>query len=301
MFVGHAALAFALTALGARALGVRREQALAVGVVAALAATIPDLDMLSVLPGLLSGVEGTLGPVERFWAGAAAHRSVTHSLVLAVPVGAVVGLVAESGRRRVIGLSVAGLLATGLLALPAAGAAIVLPFVGGAIGLGLLASRLPVSARATWIAASVGLLTHPFGDLFTGEPPWLLYPFGLEVLPGRMLLSADPTLHLLGAFFVELGAIWLGVYALLRLRGETLGAHVRPRAALGGLFAGAAVLIPAPTLAESYQFVFGVLAVGTVGLSPSLRRPPIEWVVTGLAAITLGGLGYAITYLLGVA
>jgi membrane-bound metal-dependent hydrolase YbcI (DUF457 family) len=184
---------------------------MAIGVVAALAATIPDLDMLSVLPGLLSGLAGTLGPVEGFWDAATAHRSVTHSLLLAVPLGAVVGFVADTGRRRTLGLSLAGLLGVLLLALPAAGAAVVLPFVGGAIGLGLLASRLPVTARATWIAASVGLLTHPFGDLFTGEPPWLLYPTGLEVLPGRVLLSADPTLHLLGAFFVELWVIWLGM------------------------------------------------------------------------------------------
>jgi len=300
MFVGHAALAFALCGLGARALGMSRERALSIGVVAGVAATIPDLDMLSVLPSLLAGPAGSLGPVEAFWEGAAAHRSLTHSLIVAIPLGGIVGLVAGEGRRRLVGLGLAFLTGGLLLSLPAGTALVILPVVLTAVGLGYLAQWLDVSWQVSWVVATVALLSHPFGDLVTGDPPWLLYPAGLEVLTGRVTLAADPTLHLLAAFFLELGAIWLGLYAIAKLHDRSLVAHVRPRAAFGGLFAFAALFLPAPTLAESYQFVFGVLAVGAIGVRPRDRRVPLAWLTTGLTAITVAALAYTATYLLGI-
>lgn len=298
MFVGHGAIAFGVAVFGARSLGWDRDRALGLGVVVAVAATLPDLDMLSVLPGLLAGTVPADAPVEAFWEGAAAHRSVTHSLLLAPPVGAVVGLVAAAGRLRVAGLAVATITAIVLLAAPGGGVAVVVPFLLGAVALGLLAARLPISWRISGLGSIAALLAHPFGDLVTGDPPWLLYPAGVEVLSGRVTLAADPTLHLLAAFFLELAAIWLGVLALLHLRNRSLRAVIHPRAAAGALFAGAVLLIPAPTLAESYQFVFGVLAVGAVGLAPRRRLDPLVAASTGLAAITVAGLAYAGAYLL---
>ena len=298
MFVGHAALAFGIAVLGARSAGWGRDRALGLGIVVAVAATLPDLDMLSVLPGLLAGPAPTHSPVEAFWTGAVAHRSLTHSLIVALPVGAVVGLVARAGRLRVAGLVLASGTGLSLLTLPGGAAVVVVPFVLGAVALGLLAARLPVSWAASGLGASAALLAHPFGDLVTGDPPWLLYPAGIEVLTGRVTLAADPTLHLLAAFFLEIGAIWLGVVALLHLQDRSLGTAIQPRAALGGLFAGAVLLIPAPTLAVSYQFVFGVLAVGAVGVNPRRRLDPLEVIPTGLAAITLAGVAYATAYLL---
>lgn len=300
MFVGHAALAFAICGLGARAFGFSRERALSIAVVAAVAATIPDLDMLSVLPALLSGPAGSLGPVESFWDGAAAHRSLTHSLVVAIPIGAIVGLVAGAGRRRMAGLGLAFVTGGLLLTLPAGTSLVILPVVLSAVGLGYLADWLDVSWRVSWLVATVALLSHPFGDLVTGDPPWLLYPAGLDVLTGRVTLAADPTLHLLAAFFLELGAIWLGLYTIARLHDRSLGAHIRPRAAFGGLFAFAALVLPAPTLAESYQFVFGVLAVGAIGVRPRDRRVPLAWITTGLTAITVAALAFTATYFFGI-
>ena len=298
MFVGHAALAFGFAVFGARSLGWGRDRALGLGIVVGLAATLPDLDMLSVLPGLLAGPIPTHSPVEAFWTGAAAHRSLTHSLLVALPVGAVVGLVAKPGRFRDSGLLLAGSTGVALLALPGGSATVIVPFVLGAVALGLLAAELAIPWKATGFGATAALLAHPFGDLVTGDPPWLLYPAGVEVLTGRVTLAADPTLHLLSAFFLEIGAIWIGVAALLHLRDRSLRAAIHPRAALGGVFAGVAFLIPAPTLAVSYQFVFGVLAVGAVGVDPRRRLDPLEVVPTGLAAITVAGVAYATAYLL---
>jgi hypothetical protein len=297
MFVGHAALAVALVGLGAHRLGVSRERALLLGAVAAAAATLPDVDVLYALPTLLAGTAASPIPVEAFWDGAAAHRSLTHSLLVALPVAAGIGLLSGTGRARLAGLGLTTGLGAALLALPAGQPAVVLPFVLGAILLGLAAGRLDLSSPAIGLAAGVALLSHPFGDLVTGDPPWLLYPAGFEVLAGRVTLAPDPTLHLLGAFFLELGAIWLGLLAVTRLREVRLAAAIKPRAAMGAVFAGAALVIPAPTLAESYQFVFSVLAVGLVGLLPRDRFAPLSWASTGLAAVTLAAVAYAMGYL----
>ncbi len=296
MFVGHAALAFALVGLGGLALGRSREQALLLGVIAALAATLPDLDVLYALPTLLAGT-GMAVPVEAFWDGAAAHRSLTHSLLVALPIATGIGLVAGKSTHRVGGVGIALLTGGVLISLPEGEIVVIAPFILGALALGAIAHRTPVPWPAVTVVAAIGLLSHPFGDLVTGDPPWLLYPAGLEVVTGRVTLAADPTLHLLGAFFLELGAIWLGLFTYARLHETTLKRQIHPRAALGALFAGSAFLIPSPTLETSYQFVFGVLAVGGVGFMPRKRREPLPWIVTGLAAITLAGLSYTGTYL----
>lgn len=301
MFVGHSAVALALVGLGAYSLGWSRERALVLGAFAAAVAALPDVDMLYALTGVLGvGAFDAVAIANGFWeASTVVHRSLTHSFVLAIPGGALIGLLAAKGRIRHLGWVVA----LGLLVVAASGTdpslwVVPVAFLLGAVGLGLLAKRLDLDPRVAGLAAAVALLSHPFGDLFTGEPPWLLYPLEVQLVTERVALSADPTLHLLGAFFVELSAIWLGVLTVLFLRDTSVRAHLRPRAVLGGGYALAALVLPAPTLSASYQFVFSVTAVGFVGAIP--HPSPSSWttrVVTGLAAVTVAGLAYAGAYL----
>lgn len=301
MFVGHAAVALAVVGLGAFVLGWPRERALALGAFAAAVATLPDIDMLYALTGLLSA--GSLDAfvlAEGFWrASTAVHRSVTHSIVLAVPVALAIGLVAAGGRRRLAGIG-AAIALVGLLVVGSQPVVwlVVASFLAGAVAMGVLARRLDLRPLPATLAAAVALLSHPFGDLFTGEPPWLLYPFEMQVVAERVALAGDPTIHLLGAFFIELAAIWLGVLAVAELRDASVRAHIRPRAVLGGAYAMAALVLPAPTLSVSYHFVFSVTAVGFVG---AIQRPKRStWptrLVTGLAAITVAGVAYAGAYL----
>jgi hypothetical protein len=58
MFLGHGLAAFAIAASVAARRGWRGERALAVGLVAGLFATLPDVDMLYAVAGLLGGMEG---------------------------------------------------------------------------------------------------------------------------------------------------------------------------------------------------------------------------------------------------
>jgi membrane-bound metal-dependent hydrolase YbcI (DUF457 family) len=290
MFVGHALLAFALAAaLASRRLTARR--AVAVGVLAGLFAAAPDLDMVYALAGLGDAL-GEETVREGFWsASTVTHRGATHSLLVAVPAAVAF---AAGGRR---GLALCG----GLLAVALAVGG---PLTGFVLGLflaaGLLVGRFGRSAlSARWVlgAALLGLLSHPFGDLFTGEPPALLWPLNATVFPARVAPFGDATLNLLLAFFLELAVIWAGVVVLARLSGSDLRSHLRGKAALGAAYAGAVLVLPPPTVHASYQFVFSVLAVGSLGAVPARGRPGVrDAALTGLAAVTLAGAAYAVAY-----
>lgn len=302
MFVGHGTLAFALVGLSALAAGVDRDRATALAVVAGLFATVPDVDMVYAVTGLLGGtLAGPLSLAESFWAASTVvHRSVTHSLVLAAPAALAFATIGRSRR----GTALAGTIGVGLVALvavvtgPIAGLVMAAFVIAGSL-VGVGTARYGLGATPVATAALAGLLSHPFGDVLTGQPPELLYPFPVAVLDARVALSADPTLHLLGAFGLELGAIWAGAYALAHLREMRLRSYLRPRAALGAAYATAVLVLPPPTLDGSYPFVFSVLAVGMVGAVPLRRRLPdgLTALTTGLAGVTVAGLAYTLAYL----
>jgi membrane-bound metal-dependent hydrolase YbcI (DUF457 family) len=349
VFVGHALLGFALVATVARVSGWSRERSLSVGVVAGVFAAIPDVDMAYALLGVAGvGLADALTLAQAFWAtGNVVHRAVTHSLVLAVPTALAVALWV-AGRRRV-GASLTGgrLLGTGAFLLVGAvvlvagiesgplGAAITVLFCGLAVLVAeQVARRTDHSATTVGLATAGGLLSHPLGDLFTGEPPAMFYPLDVTLVAERVTLHPDPTLHLLSAFGLELATVWLAVVVWARLRGVSVRAVASPWAGLGTGYAVVIFLLPPPTLAVSYHFVFSVLAVGAVGVAPVLSRrrrwadrrrlrdvpeltatlavrsdggrgegsenvgrDVVGAVVTGLSAVTLAWVAYGLAYL----
>ena len=300
MFVGHGLVAFAVVAsLAARRLP--RERALLAGALAGAFATAPDVDMLfAVLGAAAAATPG--GAVESFWAATdTLHRSVTHSLLVGATLAAVLGAWRARRHRVVLAGTLAGgagLVGAVWLAGGPLTAAMLGVFVAVSLGIALVAERLGFGPWALAGLAAVGFLSHPFGDLLAGGPPALLYPLEWQLLTERVVLSPDPTVHLLGAFFVELAVIWLALVVFLRLRGQTVRAVVGPRAALGVGYAAAVLAVPAPTVDAAPPFVVSVLAVGLVGV-PVTRRPRLlPAVATGLTAVTLAGLAYACVYAL---
>ena len=304
MFIGHACLAFAIAALGAQRLGWSRRAALRVAVLAGAFAAVPDVDVVYGIAGVVAPAAGSGPiPVESFWdAGNQVHRGVTHALPVALVVTAAVGLLARTdwvSRAVAWGFFVALVAFVTALSGFLAGAVTTLFALGSAV-LATVAARRGVSPAIVAIAALVGLVSHPFGDLFTGSPPAFLYPFDATVFAERVFLSANDTLHLLGAFGFELATIWLAVLAYFVVAGERPLAHVDRRAVLGVAYAGAALALPAPTLDVSYHFVFSVLAVGVVGIAPpSLERLQTRRAaLTALTAISLAAVAYATVFVI---
>ncbi|WP_254271366.1 metal-dependent hydrolase [Haloarcula marina] len=301
MFIGHGLVAFSIAALVADRLNVPRDRALVFGFVAGLFASVPDVDVVYAPVGLLLRSVETVGP-DVFWETAnVIHRGPTHSLVMGAALAVAVGLWAlETRSTRALSLSLVGLLvAVATAASGLVGGLVVLVFALGGLGVSVLARRFEVGARPLVALAAVGLLSHPFGDLFTGSPPPLLYPFDAVLVAERLTLHPDPTGHLLAAFAIELGTVWLAVWTYARLSGYRLPALVNPRASLGVGYAVAALVLPAPTLDQSAQFVFSVLAIGVVGAPVRPFRHGVDWLetlVTGLTAVTIAALAYAVAY-----
>lgn len=304
--VGHAALAFALAAGVAFALGVERERALLFGAVTGAFGVVPDVDIGYAFVGLFAG--GGFDPGELpdvFWeTGNRVHRGLTHSFVVGGVSALLFGLVTARRLRPVAAAGLAGLVVVTAGTAGRLEAGVIASFLLAGVVVALAGRRLGLTTRGVAVTAFLGLASHPFGDFFTGTSPALLYPFGSGLLPERVLLSGDPTLHLLGAFGLEMVTVWLAVVVYARLCDRSLRGYVHPRAALGAGYAGAIVLVPPPTLAVSYQFVFGALALGAVvtlaGLpTVDLRsgRSRESLFVTGLATVTVAWLAYLLAYL----
>ncbi|PSQ25395.1 hypothetical protein BRD03_14295 [Halobacteriales archaeon QS_9_68_17] len=330
--VGHALLAFALVAGALSLTGYARERALTVGLVAGGFAAVPDADMAYALVGLLGADYGSvLAVTESFWAtSTVVHRSVTHSLVVAVPAAAAVALwTADASSPLAASQSASDRLDRGT-ALRAVGVAFAVGLVAAALWVtgplaavvmavfllaGLLVATLAdaygdLGPRAVFGAALVGLWSHPWGDLLTGEPPLMLYPLSDAVLVERLALSADPTVHLLGAFGFELATVWLAAAVYCRLSGRSLPAYVRRRAALGAAYGAAAPVGVA--VAAPYRWPRSPLSrvrrenwvTDTDGLRASLH--PAAWPasaddalaagLTGLAGLSAALLAYAAAY-----
>nr|WP_305883035.1 metal-dependent hydrolase [Halobellus rarus] len=322
-------LAFALAVLFAEWRGWRPRRALAFGAAAGAFATLPDIDVVYAVAAIDGGRflgGGTVDP-EAFWDAAnAVHRSMTHSLVVAAVAAPALGLwsslVRRSARRPL--LVSAGALSGlgGLVAVAAAvsgplGGIVMGVFVLAGVGLAALtARRIDLSPRLVAAAAAIGLFTHPWGDLVTGSPPQMLYPFEVGLFDARVLLHPDPTIHLLGAFALELAVVWLAVLAVVRVTDRSVRLFSDRSAALGATYGVAALVLVPPTLEVSYHFVFSILAVGSVcgalswyrSASPVrsvLRRdaaasgrlrPNFGAVAIALAGTTVALVGYVVVY-----
>jgi membrane-bound metal-dependent hydrolase YbcI (DUF457 family) len=318
MFVGHAALAFAVVA-GLATRRFERREALLVGAVAAAFAAIPDVDMLYAPVGLVGARLDALAMASAFWsASTVVHRGVTHSLVVAGVVACValvwfVGTRTRSARGLALSAAALGLGAALVVGVArdtgALGGAVTALFVASAVAVAWVAARRTDLATGPFaLAAAFGLLSHPFGDVFTGTPPAFLYPFEFVLIGERVVLAADPTLHLLAAGALELLTVWLAVATLVDGTDLRMRDLVAPRVAVAAGYAVSVFLIPPPTLDLSYPFVLSVVAVGAVGAIPRvhLRRARRRRVsvpgrttalVTALAAVTVAWVAYAVAYL----
>ena len=305
MIAGHAALAFAMVGFAAARLGIPRRKAISLALAAAGFALVPDVDMAyAVLGTVQSGATGVWSATDAFWGSSkVVHRLATHSLVVGVPAVLAFGVVTRGRSGGIAGVAILGTLVVlgGVASGPLAAATLALFALGG-VGVSIAARRAGLETPAILAVAAVGILSHPFGDVFTGTAPALLYPFDVRLLPARVALHPDPTLNLLSVFGLELATIWLAVLAAAAYDVIDLRASLDPRGVVGVGYGLAAFILPPPTLDVSYHFVFSVLAVGTVGVAP-VRRPLercdyVTAAITALAAVSLAGVGYTVIYLI---
>jgi len=327
VFLGHALLAFALAALVADWRGWSARRALTLGLVAGAFAAIPDVDVAYAAVALDVGALNAASVTQpaTFWdATRDVHRTMTHSLIVSLLAGPAFGLWAvkrtgspltRAAGRGVSALVLAGLVGAAYFVSGPLGGVVMGMFAVAGVGVATLCRiTTEFPARTVALAATAGLLSHPWGDLVTGAPPRLFYPFDVGVFDGRVLLHGDPTIHLLGAFAIELSVAWLAALTIARVAGFSMGELVDRRALAGVAYGVAAVAMAPPTLEVSYHFVFSILSVGVVSAGVSTRptavpsaselrqqfgRHPalLAATVTALTGVTAALAGYAAVYL----
>lgn len=265
MIAGHFLLAFTLAGAIAVALGYRKDTALYLALFAGGFAIIPDVDMIYGIKGIVLGLEsGLTGFPGTFWTVSnRVHRGLSHSLVTGLV--ASIGFTAYFIRNKI---SVASAVTCVLVAMAFifedfVGAVVMLTF--SVIGLALAEkAQGKISSKEFFLVAGLGLLSHPFGDFFTGTPPELLFPLTDAFRETRIVLNQDPVLNLISIFGLELSlglsALILGLY----LKEIPVKEKISPLVAVGGLYGFVFYLIPAPTLAASYSFVFSILGYGVI-------------------------------------
>ncbi|WP_435364057.1 metal-dependent hydrolase [Haloarchaeobius sp. DYHT-AS-18] len=316
MYIGHGLLAFALGgALGMR-LDTSRSRALALAFVAGAFGMVPDVDLAyTVYVVLKAGPQNVFPTTEFVWAEAgswAVHRKLTHSLVVGVlGVGVVASLaaalrddwhpgVAFGG----LGATLAALFAIVLSSHELIGLMTLSLYVLAAAGLTFAAVRRGLPTRLVAAAAAIGLLSHPFGDVFMGSPPAFLYPLAAVGPTEKLALSPDPTVNLVTLFALEVGLAWAAIWTAMQLTERRLRSYVTARAVLGASFAMAALVIQPPTLDIAYHFALGTIGLGVaVGAMPSLvvargydRETVLQGLGTSLATVTFAITGYLLAY-----
>jgi membrane-bound metal-dependent hydrolase YbcI (DUF457 family) len=308
MILGHALLAFAIAATLAGQF-VRPERAIRFGVIGGAFAAVPDVDVAYGLIGAMDALGGTGPVIESFWAaGLLTHRGLTHSVLVGAIAAVAFGLLGTAEGLSTSTVAGAALL-VGIVVLGALGGPLAALSAGLFVAIGVVIARIGAvrygagSAQITGLAA-IGLLSHPFGDLFTGDPPALLYPFTPGLVPERIALAGEPTLHLLGTFGLELLAAWLALLVLTRSRDRHLSELIAPRALAGATFGIAALVLAPPTLERPYRFTASVVPIAAgVGASCWIR-PPIQWerpetitvVSTGLTALSVALVAYTVVF-----
>lgn len=308
MIVGHSFLAFVIAAFVLwRFTDVEPEKIIAMSAFAGLFALVPDIDIIYAWKEIvLLFSSGFTNFADSFWATSSlTHRGVTHTL-LAGTVGATAFSMYFWRQKRHVALLSAGMLfMTGLLIGTGLEAVLMLAYAG----LGLLLTRLASEHMDLGEFAAVsafGLLSHPFGDIFTGVPPQMFFPFTPGILETRIFFFQAPVLNLLAVFSIELSLMAAGLAVYSMVSGANILQRLHPAVMGGFLFGLVAPFIPPPTLGSPYVFVSSLVGLsGATSTYASVtqsgknwREKGVFWFSNLVAAMTTGFLGYSLVYIL---
>ena len=260
MFAGHFFLAFLLVSLFSYFAGGEREHSLYLGIFAGLFGFAPDLDTFyafTQLPGLL--VSG-FNPFESFhMATGVIHRGITHSLITGL---VTVFLVVAAYENKVYNfLSVLILGFYGLLLNGVIGAQVMVVY-GSAIALISYRAADYISREEIFFVGFFGLLSHPFGDLFTGTPPKLLYPV-TDLSVSKIILFEQPELNVLIILLSELFLVAAGLTLIIYL-GDF---NITPLASITAfvvIFYIPFLILIQPSVGTTHRFTLSILGFTTI-------------------------------------
>jgi len=301
MFAGHFFIAFLIVSLFAYWKGIDKEQCLVLGVFAGGFAVLPDLDIVYALKGL-SSIFLPVSVLDSFWsASKVIHRGISHSLVTGFIAASLFALGYEKNSYigNIFSIIFLGVFAFFLDGWIGAGVLVLYGAVGGVLST---YAENYLSRKRLFAVALTGLMSHPFGDLFTGTPPDFLYPLNIEIISSRLVLFSDPVINIVSLLIFEVALILSGITFIAYLKDFDVTKFFNLAPLVGVLYGSVFWLIPLPSLSEAYKFVFSILLY-------SLTVPIIDYIIferenrylqivlTGLLTVLVSAFAYLIVYL----
>lgn len=324
MIIGHAFLACVLAFFIAEYRGFSSQKTLWFGILAGGFAVLPDIDMLYPFVILTTPPFPPLvNALDVFWhSSTVVHRNITHSLVVSLFTALSFTWIAAGHRRHTntdtqetahiahlqaaLAISfLTGLISYVYLTNGIVSAGVLVMFSIGGIALTLFARiHLSFTPCLTAAAMLIGLLSHPFGDFFTGTPPALFYPFKLLNLSDPIAFSPNATLHFLVVFGLELLVVWLVIWRVHT--GSFTDIHVTFSwlAAFTIGYASVFWIIAPPTIHSAYYFTLPLATLGALTAIGYTLATDISFesiinaTTNGFFVVTIGWVSYALTYLL---
>lgn len=304
MIVGHFFLAFSLTALILYYWGYEGEIALKIAVIAGMFSILPDLDIFYAAKELtVLFSSGFYGFSEAFWeTSSSIHRGLTHSLIFLGLSATCFGLYYEI--RSDLLASVVIITGTSVSFLSAGAIPALVTAIFLTAGLTITAYSLEfTSLKEFLLTVSAGLLLHPFGDVFTGTPPDLLYPFSLNLVEKKVILVADPGLNLFAVMGIELLLVWAGVYSYCLIKGRDIWNNLSHKILPGVLGFFLAIPIQNPSLSSPYRPVFSLLGLSsfifmTLFLQKRGEKDCFYFLVNSVGVFSVTAAGFVAGHLL---
>lgn len=307
MIAGHAALGFLIAALAAYHLDVEPDKCLVIGFFAAAFAALPDIDLVfasgEILTIFSSGSEGF---INTFWSASESfHRGITHNLLALLVSSVAFAYYREKNDLKTAMLMLSLLSVFGLILNNLMSFMIMVVFSLAGILITYLSVDY-IEKNGFRLALFTGLLSHPFGDVFTGVPPDFFFPLGLNLLESRIVLNQDPVLNLISILLLELLILFLAVLTAIMLKEEDLRSHLTPAPLLGMIYIPLYFIVPEPTLSSAYIFVFLAVSLGFIAnfLTHLLNGTDSEGHIINLHSLNfvltfiLASFSYAAAYLL---
>lgn len=259
MIVGHFFLAFSAVSLIAYYVGRQSEEALILGLAAGLFALIPDIDILYAFTEIAELASGFYGFTDSFWdASQQTHRGFTHSLLTGLLAVSMFSIHYLTKRKYLAGIFLSIMTGLSYFLEGSVNAAVVFVFMLAGF---IITERFKqeISFKDFVTVSAFGIMSHPFGDIFTGTPPDFLYPLSLTFIEERIILFPEPSLNFLAVFGLELLFIWLGILSYVVIHEKNLREELSLVSATGFLFGVTSFLITSPSLSSSYGFVSSII------------------------------------------
>lgn len=305
MFVGHFAIPFLLLYfLLDTYTELNQSQIITFCIISGIYGLVADLDIVFAFVETILVIVNTGNiSIDKFWdISRNFHRQSTHSLFVGTL--SIIGIVIQStyiddstnpydniGFDFIISIAVGSLIG----------------FLTGTLARGILVSGLFVfcvlsitrailfqisfNKHIVFVSAVIGILSHPFGDIFTGAPPEFFYPL-YEINLERIVLFTNETLNLSVLFLFE--SLLVVLLILVYANGKNITLNMIRITPLAAVISGLIIsyVIPSPSINNPYQFVSSILVLTIAYIFITSYKQDIRYILKAPIVSLIICIGY---------